>query len=234
MKPDSSPFPTDGVFLVIPAYREAEALPRVLAELVPLGVEVVVIDDGSSDGTYEAARAWPVHLLRHPINLGQGAALQTGIEYALSQGAEIVVTFDADGQHRPEDLSGLCDPIRAGEVEVVLGSRFLAPESSRSLPLSRRLLLCLATRFTRWTTHLPVTDTHNGFRAFSARVAGQLQLIQPRMAHASEILERIQALGLAIREVPVEIRYTDYSRAKGQSAFGAVEILFDLVFGRLR
>ncbi len=234
MTSESRTFDPTGIFVVIPAYREAEALPGVLEELLALGLEIVVVDDGSPDATFDAVEPWPVHLLRHPINLGQGAALQTGIEYAVSRGASILVTFDADGQHRPGDLERLCEPIRAGEVEVVLGSRFLDRERSRSLPFRRRLLLFFATRFTRWTTHLPVTDTHNGLSAFSARFARELRLVQPRMAHASEILERIRALRVTFREVPVDIRYTDYSRAKGQSALGAVDILFDLVFGRMR
>lgn len=219
------------VFLVIPAYNEGQSIGDVLSELARLDVDVVVVDDGSADETFKIARQHTPHALRHLINRGQGAALQTGIDYALRRGAEYIVTFDADGQHSLNDLSALLDPIQAGECDVVLGSRFLG--RTEHIPPIRRLTLKAATLFTRLVSQVSVTDTHNGLRAFSRRAALQVQIKNDRMAHASELIDIIRALNLPYREVPVHIRYTEYSMSKGQSLRGAFRILFDYFVGRV-
>ncbi len=222
-----SPAPT---WVVIAAYNEASVVHRVVGEVASRGYKVVVVDDGSSDQTARAASAAD-SVIRHPINLGQGAALQTGIEHALRQGAEIVVTFDADGQHRAADIENLVRALEQSQADFALGSRFLG--RSVDLPPSRRLLLKAATLFTRLTTGLRLTDTHNGLRAMTRRGAGMIRLRQNRMAHASEILAQIAASGLGHVEVPVSIEYTAYSLAKGQRAGDALVILLDLFARRL-
>ncbi len=126
------------IFVVIPAYNEGPVIQEVLREVIQTGNEVVVVDDGSSDGTYELVEELPVHLLRHTVNLGQGAALATGIQYALMQGAQIIVTFDADGQHSPDDIACLAAPVADDLAEVALGSRFLSGAST--VPWQRRIL----------------------------------------------------------------------------------------------
>src|SRR5436190_10198979 len=153
------------VFVVVPAFNEGEAIGAVLDELRPYDVRVVVVDDCSTDATADAARKGGAVVLRHAINRGQGAAIQTGIAYALRRGAEVIVTFDSDGQHDAGDLAALVAPIRDGRADVVLGSRFLEPRSA--VPPTRRALLKLAILFTRATSGLRVTDAHNGLRAFS-------------------------------------------------------------------
>jgi len=198
----------------------------VVASVLPRVTECVVVDDGSGDGTGAAARAAGALVVTHAVNRGQGAALMTGIRCALRRGADIVVTLDADGQHDPADIRALVAPILADRADVVLGSRFLG--HAHLIPPMRRRLLRAAVVFTRWSTGLDLTDTHNGFRALSRRAASAIELSQDRMAHASEILERIAALDLRHVEVPVAIRYTDYSTGKGQSAWGAFRILVDL------
>lgn len=220
-------------WIVVPAYNEEPAIAGVLADLQSLTHHVVVVDDGSGDATADVAVAAGdrVVVLKHPINLGQGAALQTGVTFALSRGAEIVVTFDADGQHCACDVELLLDAIAVHKADFALGSRFLG--QTVEMPASRRYLLAAATWFTRVTTGLTLSDAHNGLRAMTRRGAMQINLRQNRMAHASEILDQIAQSGLKYVEVPVTVRYSLYSRAKGQRTSEALDILLDLYSRRL-
>ena len=219
------------VCVVIPAYNEAAVIDRIVAEVTRAGYTVVVVDDGSRDASPDLARSAGATVIRHPFNLGQGAALQTGIEYALAQTATCIVTFDADGQHRVSDIARLTDALARERADFALGSRFLG--QAPNLPPLRRLLLQAATWFTRFTTGLRITDTHNGLRAMTRRGAAAIKLRQNRMAHASEYLTQIAASGLRYVEQPVTIDYTPYSCAKGQSIGDAVLILLDLFACRL-
>ena len=218
--------------VVIAAYNEATMIGEVVLDARRLFPHVVVVDDGSRDDTGARALAAGAVVLTHPINLGQGAALQTGIAWACSAGFDYVVAFDADGQHRPEDAAAMLAALQARGAQVALGSRFLG--HAENIPASRRLLLKAATLFTRITTGLRVTDAHNGLRAMHVDAARRLRIRQNRMAHASEILEEIARHGFSYVESPVVIRYTDYSMAKGQSGFGAFNILLDLFLARIR
>lgn len=218
-------------WVIVPAYNEAARLAATLSSLQSAGLRrVVVVDDGSSDDTSAVASAFPVWVLRHPINCGQGAALRTGLEFALSRGAECLVTFDGDGQHDARQIDQLVEPIRAGRADVSLGSRFKG--ETISMPFQRKCLLTAAVWFTRLTTGLRLTDSHNGFRAFSRAGAQQIDLKQPRMAHASEILDQIARKRLTYEEVPVTIQYTAATLQKGQSTLDAARIGGDLVLGR--
>jgi glycosyltransferase involved in cell wall biosynthesis len=222
-----------GVFLVIPAYNEGSALGDVIAGVVGRFAGVVVVDDGSADDTARVAKDAGATVLVHPVNLGQGAALQTGLAYALRKGARYVVTFDADGQHDAKDIPRMIEALERTGAQVALGSRFL-DGSSTNATRSRRILLKAATVFTRLTTGLQVTDAHNGMRVLTAAGAARLRIRQNRMAHASEILEQIASERIPYIECPVHIRYTDYSRAKGQSGFEAINILIDLLMQRIK
>ncbi|QDS91723.1 Undecaprenyl-phosphate mannosyltransferase [Roseimaritima multifibrata] len=217
------------VWIVIAAYNEGSRLATTLKSLANCG-SVVVVDDGSRDDTFEVACSFPVWVLQHPLNCGQGAALQTGIDFALSQGADAVITFDADGQHDPAELSQMLQPVVSGQVDVALGSRFLG--STQNMPWSRRILLMLAIWFTRLTNGLALTDTHNGFRALSRSAAQQIRIRQPRMAHASEILDQIAKHRLRYVEIPVTVRYHADTLAKGQSSWDAFRITGHLLAGR--
>jgi polyprenyl-phospho-N-acetylgalactosaminyl synthase len=219
------------VYVVIPAYNEGTVIFRVVSDVNRAGYSVVVIDDGSSDTTAEQARAAGATVIQHPFNLGQGAALQSGIEYALTQAAECIVTFDADGQHRVSDISLLTDALVRERADFALGSRFLG--QAPNLPPLRRLVLHAATAFTRLTTGLQLTDTHNGLRAMTRRGATAIKLRQNRMAHASECLAQIASSGLRYVEQPVTIEYSAYSLAKGQHVRDAVHILLDLFARKL-
>jgi len=223
--------PDEYVWVVIAAYNEARVIERVIADVRHCGFSAVLVDDGSSDATAEVAERVGAVVVRHPVNLGQGAALQTGIEFALRKGADVIVTFDADGQHRATDIAGLVDALARHSVDYALGSRFLG--GATDLPPVRRRLLKAATWFTRITSGLSLTDTHNGLRAMTRRGASAIRLRQNRMAHASEFLYQIAASELKYVEVPVTIEYSAYSLAMGQKLGDALSILVDLLARRL-
>jgi glycosyltransferase involved in cell wall biosynthesis len=218
-------------WVVCPAFNEAKTLGTVLAGLRADGYRVVAVDDGSTDETGRIASEYATAVVTHPVNLGQGAALKTGIDYALSRGAEFIVTFDSDGQHRVSDIPRLLDALVQNRADFALGSRFLG--RPQNMPLLRKLLLRAATIFTSLTTGLYLTDTHNGLRAFTRRSALALAFRQNRMAHASEILSDIAASRLRYVEVPVTIDYTEYSMAKGQRTSDLILVLLDLFARKL-
>lgn len=225
----SNPF--YAVWVIVPAFNEATTITSVVADLVRRDYAVVVVDDGSTDGTGTSAAAAGAKVVTHACNLGQGAALQTGLQYALRHGAETLVTFDADGQHGASDIGALVEALSAQSADFALGSRFLG--GTVGMPESRRLLLKLATWFTRLSSGLAITDTHNGLRAMTRRGASTIVLRQNRMAHASELLHHIARSGLRYVEVPVTIEYSAYSLAKGQSLADSLRVLVDLSAQRL-
>jgi glycosyltransferase involved in cell wall biosynthesis len=219
------------VWIVVAAYNEAPRLAQALRGLREYPGTVVVVDDGSRDNTFDIALQEDVWVLRHLVNCGQGAALQTGIDFALANGADIVVTFDGDGQHSANDVPRLVAPIVSGQCEVALGSRFL--DSNTRMPWRRRMVLKMAVLFTRVVSRVKVSDTHNGLRAFSRSAAQRLRIRENRMAHASEILHKIKSLGLTFCEVPVRISYSAETLAKGQSGWNAVSIASQFLLGRI-
>lgn len=221
-----------GVFVVIAGFNEGAVVGKVVRDVRTRGYTVVLVDDGSQDDTGPAAAAAGAHVLRHPVNRGQGAALQTGITYALQQGADVLVTFDSDGQHDPDDIPRVVAPIRDGRCEIVLGSRFLA--SGSNPPPVRRAVLKLGVLFTRAVSRVRLTDVHNGLRAFARPAALSLEITMDRMAHASEIIDQIGRRGWRFEEVPVTIRYDAYSLAKGQRSWNAVRIALQVLAGKLR
>jgi glycosyltransferase involved in cell wall biosynthesis len=215
------------IWLIIPAYNEAAVIGRVVADVVRRGYKVAVIDDGSTDETARNAGIAGAVIVTHPINLGQGAALQTGIDYALRRGAKYLVTFDADGQHAIEDVPALIDAL--GDADIALGSRFLGKQIEGASS-SRRALLRTATLVSNGLSGMKLTDAHCGLRAFRADAAPALRITKDRMAHASELLRKIKTSGLRVVEVPVTVRYTEHSMSKGQGGMQAVRILFDYFF----
>jgi glycosyltransferase involved in cell wall biosynthesis len=223
--------PRLNTWIVMPAFNEEAVVGKTIETTIVYFPNIVVVDDCSSDRTGDLAYEAGAHVCRHSINLGQGAALQTGIDYALKQGAKYIVTFDADGQHRPIDAVAMVDLLVQHNLDVVLASRFLG--GTIGLGKRKRLLLKLATLYTRLTTGLAITDTHNGLRVFSRAAAKQMRIRQNRMAHASEILELIGKMKLRYTEAPCTIIYTDYTKAKGQRMAGAIDILSDLLVRRM-
>ncbi|HEY8711836.1 MAG TPA: glycosyltransferase family 2 protein [Thermoanaerobaculia bacterium] len=220
-----------GVYIVVPAYNEGSAVYDVVRELRSQYPNVVVVDDGSRDTTSAEAQRGGAIVLRHVLNRGQGAALQTGIAFSVKHGANVVVTFDADGQHRVEDVDRLVDALEQENADIAIGSRFL--ELRSNVPALRRLMLRIATRFMRMTSGVALTDAHNGLRAMRRSAAERIHLTIDGMAHASEIVDQIYRLRLRVTEVPVVIHYSEYSLRKGQSSLAAFRIAFDYLMKRI-
>lgn len=218
-------------WIVIAAYNEGRVIRSVVEGVRTIQPNIVVVDDASADSTAAEARAGGAVVLQHLINRGQGAALKTGITYALNHGADIVVTFDADGQHDPQDIAAMITPIVEGRVDVTLGSRFL--RNGSNVPPLRRIALKAGVTFTRVVSRINVTDTHNGFRAMNRTAAEQIQILQDRMAHASEILDEVVRRKLRYQEVPVTVTYSYYSREKGQSTSAMFRIAFKIFMHKL-
>lgn len=217
---------------VIPAYNEEARIADAVRDAAPYVDAVVVVDDCSRDRTFGRAFQAGAHVLRHIINRGQGAALQTATDYAIEKlDAEIIVHFDADGQMMGSEIPMLCEPIEKGEADIVLGSRFLGKRAN--MPLTRRLTLLGGLLFTRMVSGIRTTDTHNGFRALSRDAATKVRITLDRMAHASEILDLLQIHKLRYVERAVTIKYTEDTLRKGQSSLGALTIVKDFIEKRL-
>ncbi|PFG31896.1 glycosyltransferase family 2 protein [Paramicrobacterium agarici] len=226
--PSSASSGPSDVWVVIPLFNEASVIEIVIRDLHQEFSNVVCVDDGSTDGSAEAARRAGAKVLQHPVNLGQGASLQTGFEYVLTQpGARYVVTFDADGQHRVVDAAEMLALARNDNLAIVFGSRFLDKRTNPGI--LKRIILKTAVWVTNMTTGLRLTDAHNGLRVIRTDALARVTLVQDRMAHATEIVLKLGRTKLPWREYPVELLYTDYSRAKGQSVLNSINILVDLI-----
>lgn len=223
------------VWIVIPAYNEASVIADVVAEVRAVFPNVVCVDDGGRDDTGDRAFAAGAHVVRHPVNLGQGAAIQTGVEYARSRpGAEVFATFDADGQHRVKDVVRMIERLRTEELDIVIGTRF-ADQPPERMPILKRLLLPIVAKLSRSSRKLHLTDAHNGLRVFNKTVADGLNLTMNGMSHASEFVSLIVENRWRVAEQSVQILYTDYSMSKGQPLVNGVNIVVDgLLRGRLR
>lgn len=215
------------VVAVIPAYNEEKKIGKVIREVAQYVDKMIVIDDGSADHTAEQAKHRKSIILKHLINLGQGAALQTGFEYAKKIKSDIIVTFDADGQFEPSEIKDIVKPIIKNRADVVLGSRFLG--KTINIPSSRLIVLRMGIFFTYLFSNIKLTDTHNGFRAFNKKAFSKINILHNRWAHPSDIIYQVSKNKFRIIEVPVTIRYTNYSKSKGQSNFEALRIPFELV-----
>ena len=216
------------IWIVIAAYNEEKKIRQVILSLQENKYQnIVVVDDCSTDATAAVAEAAGAVVLRHIINRGQGAALKTGMEYALQNNAEIIVTFDADGQHHVEEIPRLTGPIEKMEVDACLGSRFLDNNSTMSW---HRKLMLKGGALIIWLFYgIKLTDSHNGFRALRREAVQKLELKADRMDHASEIVEQIAKQNIKFKEIPVTITYTDYSLQKGQHSTAAFGILWNMI-----
>lgn len=220
----------DDVWFIIPAYNEEEVIANVINDVRKYFNNIVVINDASTDSTAVIAKQQAAKVINHPINLGQGAAIQTGIEFALIKGARILVTFDADGQHCIEDALKMIEKINIENAEIICGSRFLGINAI-NMSRTKSLMLKLAVLFTRYISKIDVTDAHNGLRVMTDSAAKKININQNKMAHATEMISQIRKKGIQYKEHPVKIIYTDYSIKKGQKISNSLNILLDLFIG---
>ncbi|OAA16881.1 Undecaprenyl-phosphate mannosyltransferase [Corynebacterium afermentans subsp. afermentans] len=219
-------------WLIVPCYNEGTVIFDVLTNARETFPNIVGVNDGSADDSAAQIRAAGAHLVDHPVNLGQGAAIQTGVEYARKQpGAEFFVTFDADGQHQEKDVVRMIERLRTEPLDIVVGTRFAGQENSQ-VPWIKRAVLKTVVMLSPRTKKLGLTDAHNGLRAFNRTVAEEMNIRMNGMSHASEIVSMIDKHGWRVDEEPVDILYTEYSMSKGQSLINGVNILADGLVAR--
>jgi glycosyltransferase involved in cell wall biosynthesis len=217
------------IAIIIPVYNESSVIAQVISSLLYQDIySIIIVDDGSAQPISQTISGLPATLIRHCVNLGQGAALQTGFEYVKKGDFDIIITFDADGQHDVKDLPVLIKPIIENKADVVLGSRFLFPNQT-NMPFLRKATLHAARIINFLLSGILLSDAHNGYRAMNKTALEKITLTENRMAHASEILFEIKKHKLRYTEMPVNIRYTEYSRQKGQSGRDSIKVLFDLI-----
>lgn len=219
------------IFIVIPAYNEEKTIGRVIKGLKKEGYKnIIVVDDGSADNTHKVAKKEKVFLYRHGINRGLGGALGTGIKAAIKNNADVIVTFDADGQHNPKEIQIITSPITGNKADFVIGSRLL---DSKGMPLVRKIgnwgfNVITLILFGVWTT-----DSQSGLRAMSRQAAEKIEIKTNRMEVSSEFFAEIKRNKLRFMEVPIKPIYTEYSLQKGQSSWNAFKILFKLILRRI-
>ncbi len=212
------------IFIVIPAKDEGPRIGKLLERLLELGYEnLVVVDDGSTDDTAAVAGRYPVILLSHIINLGAGAATQTGISYSLRAGADIIVTIDGDHQHLPQDIRHLVDALDRQAVDVVIGSRFL--RKSNDIPRIRTLYNQVGNALTFLLTGLATTDSQSGMKAFRAEFARKSIIQRNGYEFCVEIIRNIRLHKAQWTEVPISVSYTPETLAKGQNFWSGVKML---------
>ena len=239
---ETSPAAPDGgapvgnhdVWLIVPSFNEGSVIEDVLRAARESFPNIVAVDDGSVDGSAAAILRAGAHLVRHPVNLGQGAAIQTGVEYARSQpGSRFFVTFDADGQHQVKDVLAMVERLRVEPLDIIVGTRFGRPRAEDDqVPLIKRLVLRTVVALSPRTRRLGLTDAHNGLRVFNRTVAEDLNLRMNGMSHASEFVELMDSHSWRVAEQPVDILYTEYSMSKGQSLLNGINILSDGLVSR--
>lgn len=219
------------VVAVIPAHNEALKIKKVIESVAKYVDLIVLVDDGSIDSTLESAKHPKVVTLQHCINLGQGAAIQTGFDYLKKINPEVTITFDADGQFLGEEIPRMIEPILKNQADVALGSRFLG--KTINMPFFRKFVLKIGIFFTWIFSEIKLTDTHNGFRALNKKALHFINISQDRMAHASEIIDQIKRKKLSYVEVPVTVKYNLQSKKKGQKNRHSINIFIDLVSKKL-
>ena len=210
------------VLIIVPAYNEERSLPRVLAaikEKAP-AYDVLVVNDGSSDGTSGAARAGGASVIDLSFNLGIGGAIQTGFKYALRQGYRLVVQVDADGQHPPEEIQKLVEPVLRDAYDVVIGSRFLERTDYRGSRRRRLMIAFLSWLCSRFAGGM-ITDCTSGFRAFSHRAVAFLASNYDAEYPEPKSIPALARRGMRIKEVSVNMR----ERASGISSLSGLKAL---------
>lgn len=216
------------IYIVIPAYNEENSISGVIKDLKKHNYHnIIVVDDGSTDNTLKIARQAGTIVVRHPINLGQGAALRTGMDLALDLGVDLIVTFDADGQHMARDINKLIKPLISKEVDIALGSRFI--DNSSNTPWLKKVLLKIGVILVFLMYGIMLSDTHNGLKAMSRLAAQKISIESRGMEHASEIIGKIKANKIKFKEIPVTIRYSEYSIKKGQRISNSLNIFIKML-----
>lgn len=222
--------------IIVPALNEGKVISRVLNSLPKKisgvsNIQIVVINDGSSDNTAVEAKNAGATVLSHVVNRGLGAAIKTGLSWAKKENTDILVTFDADGQHNPEDIVRIIKPVLSQKADVVIGSRF---KTKQKVPFDRLILNHIANFVSLVLFGIKSTDTQSGLRAFSKKSIELIDYKADRMEFSSEIFLEAKKHNLKVTEIPIEAIYTDYSRSKGQKNTNAIPIMLRFLVKFLR
>ena len=216
---------------IVPIYNEATMIEHCITDLRTIFPNILVIDDGSTDGSASKAKKSGAQVLRHTFNVGQGLAISTGFKWVQRQNKfKNIVTYDGDGQHVAHDALRLVEELENNSLDIVFGSRFLGYEKSNTPP-NKRIILKIVTKITNMLTGVKLSDAHNGLRALTVEASSAIDLTQTGMAHASQIISLTHQANLKYHEIPVNVLYTSYSRKKGQPILNSVNIVADLVWG---
>ena len=219
-------------FIVVPFYNEGKVLKEVINKLKFFFDQIICVDDGSTAEHKIYKSKLGIYLIKPPINLGQGAALQTGIEFAIKKKAKIIATFDADGQHSIYDLMKMVYLIKNKKYDLIQGSRFIKKTNS-NVPFLRKIILKFAIMIANFFDKTNLTDTHNGLRVFNNNFAKKINITNNRMSHPHDINRLISLYKFRFKEFPTKIKYTKYSMSKGQKNLNAINILFDILISQM-
>lgn len=223
---------TKSIFVIIPCYNEASVIRKTVEEVLEKGYRVVIVDDCSRDNSRKQLSGLPLYYLRHRVNMGQGAALQTGIDFAKKKGAKYFVTFDADGQHDCNDIAGMVAFLEKENADIVFGSRFL-PGAKTNVSRSRSFALNMGRYINYFFSGILLSDSFNGMRLFSRRAVEKIKITENRMAHPVEILMLTAANKIKYAEYPVAIHYSDYSKGKGLKNKDGIKILVEIFLHKI-
>lgn len=225
------------ILVIIPAYNEELSLPKVIKGVTSFpGVDVAVINDGSQDQTSEVARRAGANVIDLPFNLGIGGAVQTGYLFAHKNDYDIAVQIDADGQHNPEDLLKVIEPVQKGEADMVIGSRFVEWTGYKA-PLGRKIGIMIFSKVVSLINGAPLKDTTSGYRAVSKRVIKYFADNYPTDYPEVEALVLLKKIGFVIKEVPVNMAHREYGQSSItplRSVYYMVKVLLAVVMNLLR
>ncbi len=220
------------IFVIVPAYNEAAVIRQTVDRLLQKKYSVIVVDDASSDNTRKALLGAPVYYIRHMSNLGQGAALRTGIEFAVKKNAGFIVSFDADGQHDVDDIEKMIDCLRRENADIVFGSRFVEGATTNA-PIIRKLVLKAARFINYLVSGILLTDANNGLRVMTRSTASKMKITENRSSHNAQVQNFVYEHNLKYAECPVHISYTVYSKKKGVRNISSIRILYDLILYKI-
>ena len=225
-------FDNSSIFVIVPGYNEAAVIRQTVEKLLKKKYSVIVVDDASADNTRAVLLGLPVYYIRHASNLGQGAAIRTGIELALKKNAAFLVTFDADGQHDVDDIEKMIELLRKENTDIVFGSRFLQGAAT-NVPASRKAVLKIARFINYLASGILLTDANNGLRAMTRDAALKMKITENRSSHNAQVQNLVHTHKLKYAECPVNISYSDYSKGKGLRNISSIRILYDLILYKI-
>ena len=222
------------IFCIIPAFNEEGKIAKVIKDIFPFFDKIIIVDDGSFDNTYEEAKKSGVVVLRHLINRGQGAALETGNQYALKNGVDLVVHFDADGQFLSDEINDVLEPLKDDKYDIVFGSRFLGKKNN--MPFFKKNILFPVARLINLFLGVKTTDPQSGFRAMNRKALEKIKIKNDGSAHCSEILSKAFKFKLKIKEIPITVLYDEFGQGifggKGKGS-GGIKIIKDLIIQKI-